>query len=97
MLYFAEAVKINRMETKLPTIGAKMSETKRTRKDVDNDYTQAALLLGHKYRVLHQIKSDAERVEKEIASHLATLLELNKEGMALPPEAVEAKAEEAQA
>lgn len=64
-----------------------MSE-QRTRQQVDQDYTQAAIMLGHKYRVLAQIKADSERVQKEIDAHLAKLLELNAEGMALPPEPI---------
>lgn len=58
----------------------------RTRKEIDTDYSNSAILLGHKYRVLAQVKIEAERLEKEIQEHLNTLLSLNQEGMALPPE-----------
>lgn len=70
-----------------------MSETKRTRKEVDADYSHQAILVGHKYRVLAQIKADQERIEGEIKLHVERLLELNKEGMSLPLE--EVKTEEA--
>jgi uncharacterized coiled-coil protein SlyX len=63
-----------------------MSETKRTRKEVDQDYSNQALLLGHKSRVLAQVKAEVERLEKEIKGHLDRLLELNQEGVALPAE-----------
>lgn len=63
-----------------------MSETQRTRKEVDSDYSNQALLLGHKSRVLAQVKAEAERLEKEIKAHTERLLELNVEGMKLPPE-----------
>jgi len=68
-------------------------EVKRTRKDVDQEYSQQALLLGHKSRVLAQIKADFERVQGEINQHVAKLLELNKEGMSLPPEEVKEAAQ----
>lgn len=57
----------------------------RTRKEIDTDYSNSAILLGHKYRVLAQVKIEAERLEKEIQEHLNTLLTLNQEGMSLPP------------
>lgn len=67
----------------------------RTRQEIDQEYSNTAILLGHKSRVLAQVKAEAARIEKEIEQHTAQLLELNKEGMALPPELK--VAEEAQA
>jgi hypothetical protein len=64
-----------------------MSEEKqRTRAEVDAEYSQVALLLGHKTRVLSQVKAEAERMEAEMKAHLEKLLELNVEGMKLPVE-----------
>ena len=62
-----------------------MSE-QRTRAQVDAEYSQTAVLLGHKARVLAQVKAEAVRLEKEIDGHLSTLLALNDEGMKLPAE-----------
>ena len=64
----------------------KATEIKRTRADVDKDYTQEALFCGHKLRIVTQLKAELARVEKEIAAHTDKLMALNAEGMALPPE-----------
>jgi hypothetical protein len=58
-----------------------MSE--RTREEIDQEYSQAAIMLGHKARVLAQVKADAKRLESEIDEHTQILLKLNQEGLAL--------------
>lgn len=63
-----------------------MSETQRTKHEVDQDYSNQAVLLGHKSRVLAQVEAEAGRLKKEIQGHLDRLLELNLEGMKLPAE-----------
>jgi len=63
-----------------------MEPKQRTRKEVDAEYTNHAILLGHKTRQLAQINQDAGRCQKEIDDHLSKLLQLNEEGMKLPPE-----------
>lgn len=66
----------------------------RTRAEVDQEYSQHALQLGHKRRVLEQILEDAKRMEDQIQAHLDRLMSLNSEGMRIPaePPAAQAKA-----
>lgn len=54
----------------------------RAREEIDKDYQENALYLGHKTRVLTCLKQDVERLEAEIGSHLESLLKINKEGLA---------------
>jgi hypothetical protein len=61
---------------------------KRTRKEVDAEYSTQAVWVGHKTRMLHQMYADVDLLKKQIDEHVAKLLALNKEGMELPPEPV---------
>ena len=54
-------------------------DKKRTRLEVDRDYTHHAVEVGHKMRIVAQI-------ENEIREHINRLKVINAEGMKLPSE-----------
>ena len=58
----------------------------RTRQEIDQEYSQVAIMLGHKTRVMQQAINEADRLKAEIVESTKRLLELNAEGLALPPE-----------
>lgn len=67
----------------------------RTRQEIDQEYSQIAIMLGHKYRIMTQAQKEADRLKAEIADSCEKLLALNAEGLALPPEALKAVEPEA--
>jgi aspartate/glutamate racemase len=62
----------------------------RTREEIDQEYSQVAIMLGHKTRVMAQAQAEADRLKAEIAESTKRLLELNAEGLALPAERLNA-------
>jgi hypothetical protein len=53
----------------------------RTKDEIDKDYTNHAVQIGHKARVVAQL-------QEEIDAHITKLVDINKEAMLLPPEPV---------
>lgn len=66
------------------------AQKKRTRKEVDADYQNEAVWLGHKIRLIATFNESISKLEKEVEGHTTRLLELNAEGVSLPPEEVKA-------
>lgn len=69
-----------------PTKSMGFMPKQRTRAEVDQDYCNTAIQYGHKSRVLAQAHREIETMEAELQRFMDRLMELNKEGMALPPE-----------
>jgi hypothetical protein len=67
----------------------------RTRQEIDQEYSQVAIMLGHKTRVMAQAQAEADRLKAEIVESTKRLLELNAEGLALPAEPLKAVEPEA--
>lgn len=57
-----------------------------TREEFGQQYNAHALQLGHKYRLVHQLNQDIEKLEVEIAQHKEQLIQLHADAMKLPPE-----------
>jgi len=62
----------------------------RTRQEIDQEYSQIAIMLGHKTRVMAQAQAEVDRYKAEILDSTKKLLELNAEGLALPVEPLKA-------
>jgi len=67
----------------------------RTRQEIDQEYSQIAIMLGHKTRVMAQAQAEVDRYKAEILDSTKKLLELNAEGLALPVEPLKAVEPEA--
>ena len=67
----------------------------RTRQEIDQEYSQIAIMLGHKTRVMAQAQAEVDRYKAEIVESTKRLLELNAEGLALPVEPLKAVEPEA--
>jgi len=67
----------------------------RTRQEIDQEYSQIAIMLGHKTRVMAQAQAEVDRLRAEILESTKKLLELNAEGLALPVEPLKAVEPEA--
>jgi hypothetical protein len=55
----------------------------RTKKEIDQDYSQNAVLLGHKKRVMENLKKEIDKLDDECLDHLNKLILLNEEGSKL--------------
>ena len=71
------------------TKGFQKKASIRTKKEVDEEYTKEAIWLGHKTRMLAQLQEDCAKLQSEVDGHLKRLLELNSEGMKIPPESIQ--------
>ena len=67
----------------------------RTRQEIDQEYSQVALMLGHKTRIMAQAQAEVTRLKADIEDSTEKLLLLNAEGLALPPETLKAVEPEA--
>lgn len=68
----------------------------RSIEEITKDYNTECFYAGHKQRLVSQWKTDMERMEKEIALHLARAITFNAEGMARSKELDLIKQAEAQ-
>ncbi len=58
----------------------------RKRSEVEREYADSAIQLGHKTRIFHQKDEELKALHQEMLAHVADLTRLNKEAMALPPD-----------
>lgn len=56
----------------------------RTQAEIDQEYTQMAAQLGHKYRIAAQIQENIAKIQGEMDQHLARMLFLNHESAMIP-------------
>lgn len=63
----------------------------RAKLDIDRDYQNEALMLGHKTRVLAMQQVEIDRLQAEIDGHLQKLLQLNDEGVLMQQQQIEAQ------
>lgn len=67
---------------------------KRTKEEIDKEYTTEAIWVGHKARMIANLEADVAKLQGEVDQHLKRLVELNEEGMRLGPQIQTGKSDE---
>lgn len=57
----------------------------RTREEINREYADQALQIGHKARLISESEAECTKLQDQVQEHLAIMIKLNAEAMALPP------------